>query len=242
VLRQRWVNLLFAHWPVPIARLRPLVPAALTVEEFDGTSWVGIVPFEIEGLMWRGLPDLPYFSSFPEVNLRLYVTAEDKPGVWFISLDADNAAAVIGARAVFRLPYWRARMSIAVERDVVHFRSVRRRNQQTGVEVLYRPIAPASEAAPGTLDYFLTERYALYTLRSDGAIRRLEIQHPPWQLQRAEADFTRNSLASTQGITLPDLAPILHFSRRQDVIAWWPIEVDRPDSLRSNKTGLQTQP
>src|SRR5688500_18120102 len=86
VLRQRWVNLLFAHWPIATSRIRHLVPPGLTVQEFDGTSWVGIVPFRIEGLTWRLLPSLPYFSSFPEINLRLYVEAGGKPGVWFISL------------------------------------------------------------------------------------------------------------------------------------------------------------
>ncbi len=222
VLRQRWLNLLFAHWPVPAAALRSLVPPSLSVEEFDGTSWVGIVAFKIEGLMWRGLPDLPYFSSFPEVNLRLYVSAEGKPGVWFISLDADNAAAVMGARVAFRLPYWRARMSIARTDRIVRFRSVRRRRPETAIDMQYQPRDPASEAVPGTLDHFLTERYCLYTLRADGRLRRLEIHHAPWQLHRADADVARNTLASTQGIQLPDTAPILHFSQCQDVIAWWP--------------------
>jgi uncharacterized protein YqjF (DUF2071 family) len=226
VLRQRWLNLLFAHWPVPAAALRPLVPPSLTIEEFGGTSWVGIVPFKIEGLMWRGLPDLPYFSSFPEVNLRLYVTATGKPGVWFISLDADNAAAVLGARTVFRLPYWRARMSVQAVGDAVHFRSVRRRDPQTCVDVGYHPIGPPAEAVPGTLDYFLTERYCLYTAATSGRLKRLDIHHPPWQLQRATATFARNTLAARQGIALPDREPILHFSRRQDVIAWWPIAIN----------------
>jgi uncharacterized protein YqjF (DUF2071 family) len=226
VLRQRWLNLLFAHWPVPAAALRPFVPPSLTIEEFDGTSWVGIVPFKIEGLMWRGLPDLPYFSSFPEVNLRLYVTAPGKPGVWFISLDADNAAAVFGARTVFRLPYWRAQMSFETEGDAVHFRSVRRRAPQTCLDVRYHPIGPPAEAVPGTLDYFLTERYCLYTAATGGRLKRLDILHPPWQLQRATATFARNTLAGTQGVALPDTEPILHFSRRQDVIAWWPVVID----------------
>lgn len=221
-LRQRWLNLLFAHWPVPAAALRSLVPPSLSVEEFDGTSWVGIVPFKIEGLMWRGLPDLPYVSSFPEVNLRLYVSADGKPGVWFISLDADNAAAVMGARVAFRLPYWRARMSIDRTDQIVRFRSVRRAQPQTAIELQYQPRGSVREAAPGTLDHFLTERYCLYTLRADGRLRRLEIHHPPWQLQHADADFARNRLASSQGIRLPDTAPLLHFSQRQDVIAWWP--------------------
>lgn len=222
VLRQQWLDLLFVHWPVASAKVRHLVPPSLTIQEFDGTSWVGIVPFEIEGLSWRPLPDLPYFSSFPEINLRLYVEAEGKPGVWFISLDADNAAAVFGARTAFALPYWRAKISMRREGGAVSFRSVRRRQPDTAFDVTYRPVDEPSTAAPGTLDYFLTERYCLYTVMG-GRLRRLEIDHPPWPLQRAEAEIRVNTLGSAEGVPLDmSRAPLLHFSARQDVIAWWP--------------------
>ena len=113
-------------------------------------------------------------------------------------------------------------MSIARTDQIVRFRSVRRRRPETAIEIHYQPRGPAVEAVPGTLDHFLTERYCLYTLRADGRLRRLEIHHPPWQLQRVDADFARNTLASSQGIRLPDAPPLLHFSQRQDVIAWWP--------------------
>ena len=225
VLRQRWLDLLFVHWPVPSAKLRELVPPSLTIQEFDGTSWAGIVPFEIQGLMWRPLPDLPYLSRFPELNLRLYVEAEGKPGVWFISLDADNAAAVFGARAAFALPYWRAKIVMRRENSAISFRSLRRRHLDTAFDVTYRPVGEPSTATPGTLEYFLTERYCLYTVSRD-RLRRLEIDHPPWPLQRAEAEIRVNTLASTQGVPLDtSRAPLLHFSARQDVIAWWPESV-----------------
>ena len=89
--RQRWCDLLFAHWPVPAADLRPLVPDGLEIEEHGGTSWVGVVPFRMEGVARRPLPDIPGLSSFPELNLRLYVTRDRRPGVWFLSLDATSA-------------------------------------------------------------------------------------------------------------------------------------------------------
>jgi hypothetical protein len=222
VLRQRWLDLLFAHWPVPATALRSLVPPALTIQEFEGTSWVGIVPFEIQGLSWRPLPDLPYFSAFPELNLRLYVEVDDRPGVWFISLDADNAAAVFGARTAFALPYWRAQISMRREGGAVSFRSVRRRQPEVAFDITYRPVGEPATSAPGTLDYFLTERYCLYTVVR-GRLRRLEIDHPPWQLRRAVAEIRTNTLASAQGVPLDTTrAPLLHFSRSQDVIAWWP--------------------
>jgi uncharacterized protein YqjF (DUF2071 family) len=103
-MRQSWRDLLFAHWPVPAARLRALVPAPLEIDEHDGSSWVGVVPFRMAGVAPRPLPDLPYLSAFPELNLRLYVRLDGKAGVWFISLDAANRAAVWGARLLFHLP------------------------------------------------------------------------------------------------------------------------------------------
>jgi len=88
--RQSWRDLLFAHWPVAAAAIRPLVPAELTVQEFDGTSWIAVVPFRMAGVMRRPLPDLPWVSAFPELNVRVYVEAGGKPGVFFFSLDATN--------------------------------------------------------------------------------------------------------------------------------------------------------
>src|SRR5262245_21637301 len=95
--RQTWLDLLFAHWPVAADRLRAFVPAGVTIQELDGTSWVGVVPFRMEGVTFRPIPALPGISAFPELNLRLYVEVDDKPGVWFVSLDAANPLAVWAA-------------------------------------------------------------------------------------------------------------------------------------------------
>jgi uncharacterized protein len=223
ILRQRWTNLLFAHWPIKAAALSPHVPPELTIQEFDGTAWVGIVPFQIEALTWRPLPDLPYFSFFPEINLRVYVEAAGKPGVWFISLDADNAAAVWGARTVFHLPYWRAAIDVDVHGRRVRYRSVRRANRTVGFEAEYWPTGEAAVSAPGSLEHFLTERYCLYAKSPQGALRRLDIHHAPWTLQPASAEIRGNTMASTQGIHLDvGQPPLLHFSAEQDVVAWWP--------------------
>jgi uncharacterized protein YqjF (DUF2071 family) len=223
VLRQQWLDLLFVHWPVPATRVRRFVPASLDIDEFDGTTWVGIVPFMIQRLTWRFLPPLPYLSSFPELNLRVYVKARGKPGVWFISLDADNAAAVIGARAVFALPYWRASIAMNWRNHEIVFQSVRRRNTAIRFEVRYEAVGEEAEAAPGTLEHFLTERYCLYSLYRDGGVRRLEIHHPPWRLRRAAAELPCNTLASGQDFRIDATEPpLVHFSARQDVLAWWP--------------------
>ena len=124
--RQSWRDLLFAHWPVDAAAVQSLLPPGLAVDEFDGATWLGIVPFRMAGVMRRPLPDLPWVSAFPELNVRVYVTAGGRPGVWFLSLDATNALAVGAARLLFHLPYYRAAMSVVAEGEGVGYRCERK--------------------------------------------------------------------------------------------------------------------
>lgn len=216
--RQSWCDLLFAHWPVPVALLRPLVPEALTIQTFDGSSWVGVVPFRMEGVMRRPWPDLPWISAFPELNVRLYVEKDGKPGVWFLSLDAANPVAVWAARTFFHLPYYWARMDARPTDDGIAYASIRRRDD-VRFEAHYQPCSAPYMATPGTLEHFLTERYCLYAQTKDGRLLRTEVHHVPWPLQRAEADIARNEVLAPWGLPT-DGDPLLHFARRLDVIIW----------------------
>ena len=112
IMSQSWHDLLFAHWPIDASHLRPLIPAALEIDKFQGEAWIGVVPFRMSGVRLRATPALPTLSAFPELNVRTYVTHGGKPGVWFFSLDAANAIAVSVARAWFHLPYFNARMTL----------------------------------------------------------------------------------------------------------------------------------
>lgn len=219
--RQRWMDLLFAHWPVPAAALRRLVPEPLVIQEFDGTSWVGLVPFRMEGVMRRHLPDLPWISAFPEMNLRLYVEMGGRPGVWFISLDATNPLAVWAARRFFHLPYFHADIELRTEGERIHYVS-RRKDGAARVEFrgTYWPITSVYESKPGTLEHFLTERYCLYAQARDGSILRGEVHHVPWPLQGARAEIEVNEVAGPQGIEIQGPPALLHFSRRIDVAVW----------------------
>jgi len=221
-MRQSWCDLLFAHWRAPVSALRPLVPSRLTIQEFDGSSWVGVVPFRMEGVTARGLPSLPWLSAFPELNLRLYVEHGGKPGVWFVSLDATRFLAVLAARVVFQLPYFTADMQVEERRGRVHYRSMRRPSDpRVAFEGSYAPTSSTFEAVAGTLGHFLTERYCLYTQTSGGTLLRAEVHHRPWPLQDAEAEIAENTIATAQGVPIEG-DPIFHFSRRQDVIVWPP--------------------
>src|SRR5690349_19575992 len=146
--RQSWLDLLFVHWPVPKASLRDLVPRELEIQEFDGTSWIGLVPFRMEGVMRRPLPDMPGLSAFPELNVRLYVEHEGKPGVWFLSLDATNQLAVRAARRFFHLPYHHARITMASVGESFHYRAQRSAPNPV-LDVEYRPISSVYQSRPG---------------------------------------------------------------------------------------------
>ena len=226
-MAQRWHDLLFAHWPVPVEALRSLIPAALSIDTFEGQAWIGVVPFRMTGVRLRFTPPLPWLSSFPELNVRTYVSAEGKPGVWFFSLDAGNALAVAAARLSFALPYFRARMSCEEKGGWIHYRS---RRTHTGapdavLQGRYRSKGQVFVAQPGTLEYFLTERYCLYAARSASRIYRGDIHHPPWRLQIGEAEFAHNSMAAAAGVILPKKPPLMHFALLQDMVAWAPQRV-----------------
>jgi uncharacterized protein YqjF (DUF2071 family) len=173
------------------------------------------------GVTLRGVPALPWLSAFPEMNLRLYVTHGGQPGVWFVSLDAARWLAVQAARRVVHLPYFHAAMSVQQRGNAIAYRSERLGAvPRVAFRGEYGPIGDVQPAAPGSLAHFLTARYCLYTQRPDRSLARLSIDHAPWPLQPAEARFDENLVAESQGIRLPATAPLLHFSRRLEVVGW----------------------
>ena len=187
---------------------------------FDGISWLAVVPFHMTNVAPRAVPALPWVSAFEELNVRTYVTCQNKPGVYFFSLDAANLTG--GDRGSGDVP-----SSCTTERRWRFEQNGGGSATRAGVRVaLAEPTsrgdigrsAPCSIAAPGTLQYFLTERYCLYTVDHARRVRRLEIHHPPWPLQPAEASIEVNTMPDANGITLPTMPPLLHFAKRQDVV------------------------
>ena len=219
IMVQTWLDLLFAHWPVDQAHLRSKVPAPFDLDLHDGQAYVGVVPFSMTNVTFRGVPAMPLVSTFPELNVRTYVRAEGKPGVLFFSLDAASGLAVRMARLWLNLPYHRAEMSSTARAEAIDYRS-RRLGEPAEFIGTYEPNGSEDEPRPGTLEYFLTERYCLYTVDRSFRAKRLEIHHSPWQLQVAEATIAVNTMADAADIRLPVKAPLLHFARRQDTLAW----------------------
>lgn len=248
VMRQEWHDLLFAHWAFDPGLIRPLVPAQLPLDLWRGQAYLAVAPFVVRGLRPRGMPSLAGISNFPEVNVRTYVTVEDKPGVYFFSLDAGNLSAVVGARVAYRLPYYLARMRIAnslpetpayhpntrklrvsgapvVGRVVYSSRRVAWKNRPENPElrITYSPCGDVLpwEQPSRAVERFLTERYCLYTVRA-GRIYRANIHHVPWPLQPATAEIEKNTIAAPLGLRLEG-KPLLHFSRFLDVLVWSPV-------------------
>jgi uncharacterized protein len=222
LMAQTWEDLLFAHWPVDAQVVRRLLPEGLSVDERDGSAWLGITPFEISGLRLRGTWPLPWASRFPELNVRTYVTAEDKPGIWFFSLDTSSRLAVEAARRFFRLPYHHARLRLERSGGRIECDNARRGGDRTHVfSASYAPAGDVFEPESGSLEYFLTERYCLYAA-DDQRLHRAEIHHPPWRIRPAEASIDLNTMPP-DGLELPSAEPLCHLAERQDVVIW-PLE------------------
>ena len=223
VLFMSWHDLLFMHWPVPENTLRPLIPSALHLDTFDGSAWLSITPFHMSDVRPRFLPSASPLSNSPEQNLRTYVTAGEKPGIWFFSLDAGNPVAVRLARATFHLRYFDAEMYCSLEGDEVRYRSVRTHRGVLEAEFAarYLPVGEPFESRPGSLENFLTERYCLYAADGKGNVRRGDIHRRLWPLQPAETEVERLAMTRQIGVSLPATESVLHFSERLDVLAWF---------------------
>ncbi|MEI1277968.1 DUF2071 domain-containing protein [Leptospira venezuelensis] len=219
-MKQIWHDLLFIHWPVPVSMIRAFVPKRLEIDTFENQTWIGVVPFHMSGIRMRGLPVMPIASRFPEINVRVYVTLDGKPGVYFFSLDAESWLAVKVARAFYHLPYYLANFEVTEEENRIHYLSQRKSvNHNFRFQAEYEPISDVYLAKKGSLDYWLTERYCLYA-NNRNSLYRCEILHEPWPLQRANANIFENTMTNIEGIRLPDIKPLFHFSKKIEVLTW----------------------
>jgi uncharacterized protein len=229
-MRQTWHDLLFAHWRMDPEQMRAVLPVPLRpfLDLFGGAAWVGIIPFWMSNVRFRCMPPLPALSTFPECNVRTYLTIDGKPGVYFFSLDAASMMAVYGAR-MFNLMYYLARMEVKIGEDNrVTYWNRRVSKQKPGeLRCRYSPAKPVfHHPLQGSLEHFLTERYCLYVPHADGSITRGNIHHAPWPLQPGWAEFETNTIASAHGIELPAEPPLLHYSKLQEVLIWGPERVE----------------
>lgn len=230
----RWNDLLFAHWPVPVAQMAALLPEGLDVDTFQGQAWLGVVPFWLERIKMRGMPAVPGVRRFPDLNVRTYVRDRytGTPGIYSFSMDASNPFAALFARVYFQLPYHWAemRMDQRSDREFAFYSRRRLTVRPVIFQARYRGLGPSertTDVRAGTFEYFMTERSCLFGVNRQGQATRTNLHYIPWPLEEAEAEIERNDLAASIGIALPDIAPVLHYSRRLAVYVW-PQELVRP--------------
>jgi uncharacterized protein len=233
-MTQRWNDLLFAHWPVPGETLAGLLPEWMEPDIYQGSAWLGVVPFWLDRIKFRGVPPLPGIRNFPDLNLRTYVRDKytSTPGVYCFSFDASNIFAIAVARALYHLPYYWADMRFdqRSEREFAFSSSRHFAGGKVNFNARYRGLGPTrktAEHSAGSFEYFFSERSYLFGANRAGQPVRAHLHHVPWPLEDAEAEIDRNDLAAAIGIDLPQIEPVLHYSRRLAVYVW-PAELLRP--------------
>ena len=211
---QRWSDLVFLHWRVDADQVAPLLPAGLRPDIFDGSSWVGLIPFVLDRATVFGSPPIPYFGAFVEVNVRLYaVDAQGRRGVVFVSLEASRLAAVLAARALFGIPYVWSRTRLEVAAGEYRYTSTRHLASHAHSRIVAR--STGAPVIDDPLADFLTARWALFT-RVRGRTIRLRNHHQPWTLFTAELISLDDTLLAVAGF------PGLAASRAPDSVLYSP--------------------
>ena len=209
----QWNRITFLHWRYSPEVVRPFLPAGLTVDTCDGSAWIGLTPFLMEGVRPPGVPALPWLSTFGEINVRTYVRdGRGQRGIWFLSLDAALLPAVLAARAGYRLPYYWSDVQVRIAGDRVRYRCRRlhpAKPARCDAEVAFG--TPLGESGDAELADFLTARYRLYTIVA-GRLAAAEAEHRPWPLRRATVLSLKQNLLETAGLPAPDGEPLTHAS------------------------------
>jgi len=215
-------DVLFAHWPVDPETVAPHVPDALDVATFDGSAWVSVLALETRGFgpgpirLPRGLE-----RGIPQLNLRTYVTAGDRSGVYFLSLDTGSRSAATGGRRAFGLPFHHARMRLTRRGETITFRS-RRADGSAVFRARYRPVGDPYRAAPGTIESFCVEEFNYLfpdaedrrpgIAHAEGRVRVGSIDREPWTLRPVAATIRRNTLFEAAGLPAPTADPEVQYA------------------------------
>ncbi|HET9730842.1 MAG TPA: DUF2071 domain-containing protein [Acidimicrobiia bacterium] len=225
-MRHWWDALTFIHWRYEPGAIQRALPTGLTVESFDGSAWIGLVPFYLR-VGFPYVPSIRWFSRFAETNIRTYVRdADGRSGIWFFSLDAARLGAVVVARATYRLPYFWSRMRVEHSGSTITYRSARRWPGPRGArtDAVIEIGEPYATDELTELDHFLTARWALYSCPRSG-LHRAQAYHAPWPLHRARVISLHDELVAGDGLPAPVGEPIAHYSPSVDVRIGWPRKV-----------------
>ena len=227
VMVQRWTDVVFIHWRFEADVVQALLPEGVTVDVYDGSAWVGLVPFQMEGLGFPRCAPLPFVGRFPEVNVRTYVRAGDRRGVWFFSLDVDRLLPAVVARVGYHLPYCSGRADHIRTGDLVVSR-VERRWPKIDVPPVSEIVVRTGDVIDSDdhLVRFLTDRWGLISSTRGGRLRYAAVDHAAWPLHRGEVVHLADGLVAAAGLPAPQSVPHVMWSPGVDV------RVGRPQRLR----------
>ena len=222
LMEHHWGKLLFMHWPIAPERLRSLIPPQLTIDTFDGEAWIGVTPFTMWDVRLSFTPPVPYLSDFHELNVRTYVLYRGVPGVWFFSLNTNSSMTVFGARTFYFLPYFNARIDLRQEGDTIHYDLERTDAERPArFKATWEIGDELPESEPGTLEFFLTERYCLYSASGE-SIYRARIHHKPWPLQQAKLIAHASDIVESDYLPKLKGKPLVHYAEALAVDVWLP--------------------
>jgi uncharacterized protein YqjF (DUF2071 family) len=221
IMQQTWENLLFLHWPIDPALLRPLIPQPLQIDTFEDQAWIGVTPFALTNLHLTNLPPVPGLSAFNELNFRTYVHHNELPGVWFFSLDASKLIPALAARLFFMLPYFKAEIAFGQRDGKYQFALQRAGPPAAGFDASWRVGLRLRDPDVDSLAFFLVERYCYFAVAREG-VYTTRIYHHPWILEEAFIESYASKMLCPIGLPDPTVAPLAHFSRSLNVDIWQP--------------------
>lgn len=214
---QEWNKSLFMHWTVDPAIIEPLIPADITLDLFEGKAWVSVVAFTMQKIRPRHLPFFKPISDFHEINVRTYVTKNNKPGVYFINIEAQKAVSVFLSRNISGLPYEKAVMHRKEQPALCIYTSSnlpKKFHLHAEYEITKKDITKTP------LDLFLTERYCLY-VPVQNQFYRYNIHHVAWPLQAVTIHKLTLQYQIGHFWVNSNTPPLLsHYSEGVKVVAW----------------------
>jgi uncharacterized protein len=212
VWAQHWLDVLFLHWRVPTAKLRPHVPSELVIDTYDQSAWLSLVLFRLK-VRPRGLPFVPGLSTLLELNLRTYVRFADQPGICFLRMLADNRLGVHLAKLFTPLPYACATMAYRRMDDMFRFRAARLADASIGLRLAFHPNEEEAPAPHGSIDEWLVERYTLFVKDRPRGLWRADVDHAPWLVRNAQLAIHANSMGKGLGLDLGQIPDRVHYSK-----------------------------
>lgn len=211
VMTQTWADLAYIHFDYDPAEVQALLPPGLDVDVFEGRAWVGLIPFSMRKVGVPRLPAVPYLGSFPEINVRTYVTRGGIPGVWFFSLDVNRLLPALVARLSYRLPYCWGSASHVVEGRSLTTRVHRRWPRGSADTAIEMTIGdPVDE--PTDFDHWSSARWGLYSRGFGDRLMYAPVDHPRWSLYSATLDRLDDTLVTAAGLSAPSGEPRCLFS------------------------------